>query len=107
MSVRRAVEARGWRRPGGYGRGVRAAGLGSARLLARLAMEPGRVVPADVLTAAIWDERPPSGGAKALQARVARGGGLRAVRLGATPTTAAHLFLTTLRLTAPKADGHD
>ncbi|NRQ30273.1 AAA family ATPase [Nonomuraea sp. NN258] len=41
-------------------------------LVARLAMEPGRTVPADVLTTAIWDDRPPAGGANALQALVSR-----------------------------------
>ncbi|MFI6366024.1 hypothetical protein ACIBG0_25085 [Nocardia sp. NPDC050630] len=35
-------------------------------LLARLAMEPGRIVPAD----AIWDGHPPDNGANALQALV-------------------------------------
>lgn len=62
-------------------RPVEVAGTRLRALLARLAMEPGRVVQADVLTAAIWDERPPAGSGNALQALVSRlrrviGGGL-------------------------------
>ncbi|MEU7857665.1 BTAD domain-containing putative transcriptional regulator [Nonomuraea sp. NPDC049141] len=41
-------------------------------LLARLALEPGRVVPIDVLTAAIWGDEPPAGSANALQSLVSR-----------------------------------
>ncbi|WP_433732629.1 BTAD domain-containing putative transcriptional regulator [Nocardia sp. CA-129566] len=48
------------------------AGVKVRALLARLAMEPGRVVPADVLADAIWDGRPPENGANALQALVSR-----------------------------------
>ncbi|MFX0575336.1 BTAD domain-containing putative transcriptional regulator [Nocardia nepalensis] len=51
---------------------IRIAGVKVRALLARLAMEPGRVVAADVLADAIWDGRPPDNGANALQALVSR-----------------------------------
>ncbi len=62
-------------------RPVEVAGTRVRALLARLALEPGRLVPSDVLTTAIWDERPPANSANALQALVSRsrkvlGGGL-------------------------------
>ncbi|WP_063041438.1 BTAD domain-containing putative transcriptional regulator [Nocardia pseudovaccinii] len=53
-------------------RPLRIAGVKVRALLARLAMEPGRVVPADALADAIWDGRPPDNGANALQALVSR-----------------------------------
>lgn len=53
-------------------RPIRIAGVKVRALLARLAMAPGRVVPADVLADAIWDDRPPDNGANALQALVSR-----------------------------------
>ncbi|MEV2224954.1 BTAD domain-containing putative transcriptional regulator [Nocardia vinacea] len=53
-------------------RPLRIAGVKVRALLARLAMEPGRVVPADALADAIWDGRPPDNGANALQAWVSR-----------------------------------
>jgi predicted ATPase/DNA-binding SARP family transcriptional activator len=53
-------------------RPIEVAGTRLRALLARLAMEPGRVVPAGVLATAIWDDRPPAGGANALQALVSR-----------------------------------
>lgn len=53
-------------------RPLRIAGVKVRALLARLAMEPGRVVPADALADAIWDGRPPDNGTNALQALVSR-----------------------------------
>ncbi|MFG6192020.1 BTAD domain-containing putative transcriptional regulator [Nonomuraea sp. JJY05] len=56
----------------GEGRRVEISGARLCALVARLALEPGRVVPFDVLTAAIWGERPPAGSANALQSLVSR-----------------------------------
>ncbi|GAA5086377.1 BTAD domain-containing putative transcriptional regulator [Nocardia iowensis] len=47
-------------------------GIRVRALLARLAMEAGRVVSADTLIDAIWEEQPPAKGANALQALVSR-----------------------------------
>ncbi|MFI6738350.1 BTAD domain-containing putative transcriptional regulator [Nonomuraea sp. NPDC050451] len=56
----------------GEGRRVEISGARLCALVARLALEPGRVVPFEVLTAAIWGERPPAGSANALQSLVSR-----------------------------------
>ncbi|MEU6783209.1 BTAD domain-containing putative transcriptional regulator [Nonomuraea angiospora] len=56
----------------GEGRRVEISGARLCALVARLALEPGRVVPFDVLTAAIWGERPPAGSVNALQSLVSR-----------------------------------
>ncbi|WP_433683309.1 AfsR/SARP family transcriptional regulator [Nocardia sp. CA-119907] len=53
-------------------RPIRIAGVKVRAFLARLAMEPGRVAPADVFADAIWAGRPPENGANALQALVSR-----------------------------------
>ncbi|MFD1543232.1 BTAD domain-containing putative transcriptional regulator [Nonomuraea guangzhouensis] len=54
------------------GRPVEIPGTRVRALLARLALEPGRVVAIDVLTAAIWGDEPPAGSANALQSLVSR-----------------------------------
>ncbi len=49
--------------------------IGGARLralLARLALEPGRIVPVEALLDALWGEHPPAAGANALQSLVSR-----------------------------------
>ncbi len=51
---------------------VALAGLRLRRLLARLAVDPGRLVTAESLIDAIWDDRPPAGAASALQSLVSR-----------------------------------
>jgi predicted ATPase/DNA-binding SARP family transcriptional activator len=51
---------------------VTLAGLRLRRLLARLAVDPGRPVTAESLIDAIWDDRPPAGAASALQSLVSR-----------------------------------
>jgi DNA-binding SARP family transcriptional activator len=51
---------------------VTLAGLRLRRLLARLAIDPGRLITAEALIDAIWDERPPAGAASALQSLVSR-----------------------------------
>ncbi|MFI7127302.1 BTAD domain-containing putative transcriptional regulator [Nonomuraea sp. NPDC050153] len=56
----------------GEGRRVEISGARLCALVARLALEPGRVVSFEVLTAAIWGERPPAGSANALQSLVSR-----------------------------------
>ncbi|MFI6577127.1 BTAD domain-containing putative transcriptional regulator [Nocardiopsis sp. NPDC050513] len=53
-------------------RPVDVAGVRVGALLARLALEPGRVVSDDALTDAVWGDEPPAGGANALQALVSR-----------------------------------
>ncbi|WP_328404598.1 BTAD domain-containing putative transcriptional regulator [Nocardia sp. NBC_00403] len=53
-------------------RPVEVVGVKVRALVARLAMEPGRVVSADALTEAIWGDRPPANGANALQALASR-----------------------------------
>lgn len=53
-------------------RPIEVAGTRLRALVARLAMEPGRIVAADVLVTAIWDEKPPASGTNALQALVTR-----------------------------------
>jgi DNA-binding SARP family transcriptional activator len=47
-------------------------GLRLRRLLARLAVDPGRLVTTQALVDAIWDEAPPAGAASALQSLVSR-----------------------------------
>ncbi|WP_433519814.1 BTAD domain-containing putative transcriptional regulator [Nonomuraea sp. CA-143628] len=54
------------------GRPIEIPGTKLRVLLARLALEAGRVVPAEVLVAAIWGDEPPAGSANALQALVSR-----------------------------------
>jgi len=54
------------------GEPVALGGVRAKALVARLAMEPGRVVAADVLVDALWDGSPPAGAANALQAVVSR-----------------------------------
>lgn len=54
------------------GEPVALGGVRAKALVARLAMEPGRVVAADVLVDALWDGAPPAGAANALQAVVSR-----------------------------------
>ncbi|MCA2226627.1 BTAD domain-containing putative transcriptional regulator [Nonomuraea aurantiaca] len=54
------------------GRPIEIPGTRLRALLARLALEAGRVVPVEVLTAAVWGEEPPAGSANALQALVSR-----------------------------------
>ncbi|MEV0391301.1 BTAD domain-containing putative transcriptional regulator [Nonomuraea sp. NPDC050643] len=54
------------------GRRVEISGTRLCALLARLALEAGRVVPVEVLITAIWGERPPAGVANALQSLVSR-----------------------------------
>ncbi|MET7337626.1 BTAD domain-containing putative transcriptional regulator [Nonomuraea sp. NPDC005650] len=56
----------------GEERRVEISGARLCALVARLALEPGRVVSFEVLTAAIWGERPPTGSANALQSLVSR-----------------------------------
>jgi predicted ATPase/DNA-binding SARP family transcriptional activator len=51
---------------------VALAGLRLRRLLARLAVDPGRLVTAESLIDAIWADRPPAGAASALQSLVSR-----------------------------------
>jgi DNA-binding SARP family transcriptional activator len=51
---------------------VEVAGAKVRALVARLAMEPGRVVAVDVLIEAIWGDRPPVNDANALQALASR-----------------------------------
>src|SRR5580693_159629 len=54
------------------GAAVVVAGLRLRRLLARLAVDPGRLVTTPSLIDAIWDEAPPAGAASALQSLVSR-----------------------------------
>ncbi|MEV1244784.1 BTAD domain-containing putative transcriptional regulator [Nonomuraea sp. NPDC050022] len=54
------------------GRPIEIPGTKLRALLARLALEAGRVVPVEVLIAAIWADEPPAGSANALQALVSR-----------------------------------
>ncbi|MEU7836291.1 BTAD domain-containing putative transcriptional regulator [Nonomuraea sp. NPDC049129] len=54
------------------GRPIEIPGTKLRALLARLALEAGRVVPVEVLIAAIWGDEPPAGSANALQALVSR-----------------------------------
>src|SRR5580704_4354632 len=54
------------------GAAVAVAGLRLRRLLARLAVDPGRLVTTPSLIDAIWDEAPPAGAASALQSLVSR-----------------------------------
>ncbi len=54
------------------GSSVAIAGARARTLLTRLALEPGRVVPAARLIDAIWGEEPPDGATNALQSLVAR-----------------------------------
>ncbi|MEQ4725779.1 BTAD domain-containing putative transcriptional regulator [Nonomuraea sp. B19D2] len=56
----------------GEGRPIEISGARLCALVARLALEPGRVVPLDALTDAIWGEHPPAGAANALQSLVSR-----------------------------------
>nr|WP_281353623.1 BTAD domain-containing putative transcriptional regulator [Phytoactinopolyspora mesophila] len=54
------------------GRPVEIGGGRPRTLLARLALDPGRVVNADALVDALWEDEPPSGVANALQTVVSR-----------------------------------
>ena len=56
----------------GPGHPIEVAGPRLRRLLARLALDPGRVVTTGQLVDAVWDEQPPAGAANALQALVSR-----------------------------------
>ncbi|MEU7743514.1 BTAD domain-containing putative transcriptional regulator [Nonomuraea sp. NPDC049158] len=54
------------------GRPIEIPGTRLRALVARLALEAGRVVPAEALIAAIWGDEPPAASANALQALVSR-----------------------------------
>ena len=56
----------------GAGRPVRIAGERVRTLLARLALEPGRSVAADVLIDAVWGDEPPAEATNALQTLISR-----------------------------------
>ncbi|WP_158542815.1 AfsR/SARP family transcriptional regulator [Phytoactinopolyspora halophila] len=56
----------------GHGRSAEIAGGRPRALLARLALEPGRVVTVDTLVDALWEASPPAGATNALQSIVSR-----------------------------------
>ncbi|MDE3722570.1 BTAD domain-containing putative transcriptional regulator [Nocardiopsis sp. N85] len=56
----------------GEGRALPPGGRRMSALLARLALAPGRVVPAETLMADLWDDGPPEGGADTLRRLVSR-----------------------------------
>ncbi|GAA4567912.1 AfsR/SARP family transcriptional regulator [Planotetraspora kaengkrachanensis] len=67
-------------------------------LLARLALDSGRTVSAAELVEAVWDGRPPAGGANALQTLVSR------LRRALPPGIPLELLPTGYRLDVPAAD---